>query len=79
MVESIANVEWIQRSVFDVRGSSTGSEGIGKHLKRHRNREYVQRQRAAMPVEQRRLIRTRNVQVSTSTGDLVYVVTHSLT
>ena len=79
MVESIANVEWIQRSVFEERGNSTGSEEIGKHLKGRRNREYLQRQRAAMPVEQRRLVRTRNVQVGMSTGDLVYVVTHSLT
>ena len=34
MVESIACVEWIQRKAFDVGGSNTGSEGIGKHLKR---------------------------------------------
>ena len=33
MVESIARVEWIQRKVFNVGGSSTGSERIGKHLK----------------------------------------------
>ena len=36
MVESIAGVEWIWRKVFDVGGSSTGSEWIGKHLKRRR-------------------------------------------
>ena len=36
MVESIARVEWIWRNVFDVGGSSTGSERIGKHLKRRR-------------------------------------------
>ena len=36
MVESIAHVEWIRRNVFDVGGSSTGSERIGKHLKRQR-------------------------------------------
>ena len=29
-------VEWIQKNVFDVGGSSTGSEGIGKHLKRQK-------------------------------------------
>ena len=32
-----------------------------------RNRECLRRQRAAIPVEQKRLVRTRNVQVSTST------------
>ena len=36
MVESIAHVEWIGRNVFNVGGSSTGSEGIGKHLKRQK-------------------------------------------
>ena len=36
MVESIARVEWIRRNVFDVGGSNTGSERIGKHLKRQR-------------------------------------------
>ena len=36
MVESTARVEWIWRNVFDVGGSSTGSERIGKHLKRWR-------------------------------------------
>ena len=34
MVKSIAHVEWIQQHIFDIEGSSTGSEGIGKHLKR---------------------------------------------
>ena len=36
MVESIACVEWIWSNVFDIGGSSTGSERIGKHLKRRR-------------------------------------------
>ena len=36
MVESIAHVEWIRRNVFDIGGNSTGSEGIGKHLKRQK-------------------------------------------
>ena len=36
MVESIARVEWIWRNIFDVGESSTGSERIGKHLKRRR-------------------------------------------
>ena len=36
MVESIACVEWIRKNVFDIAGSSEGSEGIGKHLKRWR-------------------------------------------
>ena len=36
MVESIAHVEWMRRNVFDVGGSSTDSERIGKHLKRQR-------------------------------------------
>ena len=36
MMESIALIEWIQRKVFDVGGSGTGSERIGKHLKRWR-------------------------------------------
>ena len=40
MVESIAHVEWIQRNVFDIRGSSTGSEGIGKHLKKQKEKAY---------------------------------------
>ena len=31
MVESIARVEWIRRNVFDIGGSTTGSEGIEKH------------------------------------------------
>ena len=35
-MESIAHVEWIRRNVFDVVGSSTGSEGIGKHLERQK-------------------------------------------
>ena len=33
-MESIAYVEWIWRNVFDVGGTSTGSEGIVKHLER---------------------------------------------
>ena len=33
---SIAHIEWIQRNVFDTRGSSTGSEGIEKHLKKQK-------------------------------------------
>ena len=36
MVEPIAHAEWIQRNVFDIRGSSTGSVGIGKHLKKQK-------------------------------------------
>ena len=36
MVESIVCVGWIWRNVDDVGGSSTGSEGIGKHLKRRK-------------------------------------------
>ena len=36
MVESIARVEWIRRNVIDIGESSTGSEKIGKHLKRQR-------------------------------------------
>ena len=36
MAESIARVEWIRRNVFDVGGSSTDSEGIGKHLKKRK-------------------------------------------
>ena len=36
MVESTARVEWKWRNVFNVGGSSTGSERIGKHLKRRR-------------------------------------------
>ena len=68
MAESIARVEWIWRNVFDVGGSSTGSERIGKHLKRRRGEgvetKNVRCQRAAIPVEQRRLVKTRNVQVS---------------
>ena len=35
-VESIARIEWIRRNVFDIGGSSTGSERKGKHLKRQR-------------------------------------------
>ena len=35
--------------------------------KRRRNQKCLQRPRAVMAVEQRRLVRTRNVQVSTST------------
>ena len=63
MVESIARVEWIWRNVFDVGGSSTGSERIGKHLKRRRvegveRRKCLQHRRAAISVEQRRFVRT---------------------
>ena len=47
--------------------------------RRRRNREYLRCERAAMSVEQRRLMRTRNVQVSTSTWDLVCIVIRSLT
>ena len=36
MAESIARVEWMRRNVFDIGGSSTDSERIGKHLKRQR-------------------------------------------
>ena len=36
MVESIACLEWIQRHIFNVGGSSTGSEGIGKHLQKQK-------------------------------------------
>ena len=36
MVESIAHVEYMQRNIFDIGGSSTGSEGIAKHLKRRK-------------------------------------------
>ena len=36
MLESIARVEWIRRDVFDVGGSGTGAEGIGKHLRRRK-------------------------------------------
>ena len=85
MVESIARVEWIQRNIFNLGGSSTGSEGIHKHLKRQKG-EGVETEnicnvagRAAMTVEQRGLERTTNVQVSTSAGDLVCVVIHLLT
>ena len=67
MVESIAHVEWIRRNLFDVEGSSTGSERIGKHLKRQRGEgvetENVQHRRAAIPVEPRRLVRTRNIKL----------------
>ena len=36
MMESIAHVEWIQRKIFNIGVSNTGSEGIGKHLKRQK-------------------------------------------
>ena len=36
MAQSITHVEWIRRNVFDVGGSSTNLERIGKHLKRRR-------------------------------------------
>ena len=50
MVEYTAHVEWIRRNIFNVGGSSTGSEGIGKtpeeaERRRHRNREYLQHRR----------------------------------
>ena len=34
MVEPIVRIEWIWKNVFNVGGNDTGSEGIGKHLKR---------------------------------------------
>ena len=37
-MESIAQVEWIRRNIFNIGGSSTGSEGIGKHLKRQKGK-----------------------------------------
>ena len=72
MVEAIACVEWIQRNVFNVGRRNTGLEGLWETPKeverrRHGNQEYMQPQRAAMAVEQRRLERTRNVQVNMST------------
>ena len=67
MVESIAHVEWIQRNVFDIRGSSTGSEEIGKHPKKQKREAYKLRIFAMIALEQRRLERTRNVQANTST------------
>ena len=36
MVEFIAYDEWIQRDVFNVGGSNTGSEGTEKYLKRQK-------------------------------------------
>ena len=36
MVESIVCVGWVWRNVDDVGRNSTGSEGIGKHLKRRK-------------------------------------------
>ena len=65
MVESIACNEWIRRNVFDIGGRSTGSEGVGKYLKRRKGEgvetENMQSQKAAITAEQRRLERTRNV------------------
>ena len=63
-------VEWMLRNVVDVEGSNTGLEEIGKHLKRQKGEGVetvniaMRRRRAAMTVEQRRLERTRNVQVN---------------
>ena len=36
MMESIAHAELIQRNIFDIGVSNTGSEWIGKHLKRRK-------------------------------------------
>ena len=36
MVGSIACVEWTPRNIFDVGGSNTSLEGIGKHPKRQK-------------------------------------------
>ena len=47
--------------------------------RRHRNWEYLQCWRAAVTAEQRRLERTRNIQVNMSTWDLVCIGIHSLT
>ena len=47
--------------------------------RRHRNRKLLRCWRDAIPVEQRRFVRIRNVQVGTSTWDLVCVITHLLT
>ena len=59
MVESIPCNEWIRRNVFDIGGRSTGSEGVGKYLKRHKGEgvetENMQSRRAAITVEQSRL------------------------
>ena len=39
MLDSTARVEWLRRNVFDIGESSTGSEGIGKHLKRQKGED----------------------------------------
>ena len=36
MVESIAFVKWMRRNFFDIGRGNTGSERIGKQLKRQR-------------------------------------------
>ena len=54
MVESIVCVGWVWRNVDDVGGSSTGSEGIGKHLKRRKVEGVI-------TGEQSILERTRNI------------------
>ena len=46
--------------------------------RRRRNRECLRCRRAAITAEQRRLVRTRNVQISTSTWGLMCIITHSL-
>ena len=71
-------MEWIAKNVLNVAelvgGSSTGSEETETSeeadVRRRRNREYMQRRRAAMTLAQRRLERstnraTANVQVAT--------------
>ena len=76
MVESIVQVEQTQRNVFNIGGSNTGSEVKTIHLKRWKG-EGVETEnisdvscRAAKMAKQKRLEKTRNVQVSTSTDTL---------
>ena len=84
IVEPIVRVEWMWRNMFNVGGSSTGSEGIGKYLKRQKGEgvetenicdvKKLQWQRSRGDLK-----RTRNIQVNMSTRDLVCIVTHWLT
>ena len=60
MLGSTACVEWIQRNVFDIGESSTGSEGIGKHLKRQKGED----------IETENICNVQGLQRRRSRGDL---------
>ena len=69
MLESISRVEWIQRNIFDVGGSSTGSEEIRKHLKSRKGKS----------IEIENICGVEGMQQQRSRGDIKELEMHKLT